>query len=54
VIPGGLTLSALLNPTVNPFKRFGPDTLPPWLIDWALDNRSAMVTDLEFREYAYH
>jgi glutamine synthetase len=36
-------LSALLNPTVNSFKRFGPDTLAPWLVDWGLDNRSAMV-----------
>jgi len=36
-------LSALLNPTVNSYKRLGPDTLAPWLIDWGLDNRSAMV-----------
>jgi glutamine synthetase len=36
-------LSALLNPTINSFKRFGPDTLAPWLIDWGLDNRSTMV-----------
>ena len=36
-------MSALLNPTVNSYKRFGPDTLAPWLIDWGLDNRSAMV-----------
>jgi glutamine synthetase len=36
-------LSALLNPTVNSYKRFGPDTLAPWLIDWGLDNRSTMV-----------
>lgn len=36
-------LSAILNPTVNSYKRFGPDTLAPWLIDWGLDNRSAMV-----------
>ncbi len=36
-------LSALLNPTINSYKRFGPDTLAPWLIDWALDNRSAMI-----------
>jgi glutamine synthetase len=36
-------LSALLNPTVNSYKRFGPDPLAPWLIDWGLDNRSAMV-----------
>jgi glutamine synthetase len=36
-------LSALLNPTINSYKRFGPDTLAPWLIDWGLDNRSAMI-----------
>nr|WP_237534352.1 glutamine synthetase family protein [Streptomyces sp. SID3343] len=36
-------LAALMNPTVNSYKRFGPDTLAPWLIDWGLDNRSAMV-----------
>ncbi|GAA3437440.1 glutamine synthetase family protein [Kutzneria kofuensis] len=36
-------LTALTNPTVNSYKRFGPDTLAPWLIDWGLDNRSAMV-----------
>ncbi|MFE0100933.1 glutamine synthetase family protein [Streptomyces sp. NPDC059009] len=36
-------LTALVNPTVNSYKRFGPDTLAPWLIDWGPDNRSAMV-----------
>lgn len=36
-------LTALANPTINSYKRFGPDTLAPWLIDWGLDNRSAMV-----------
>jgi glutamine synthetase len=36
-------IASLLNPTVNSYKRFGPDTLAPWLIDWGLDNRSAMV-----------
>ncbi|MEU6993996.1 glutamine synthetase family protein [Streptomyces sp. NPDC046465] len=36
-------LAALLNPTVNSYKRFGPDTLAPWLIDWGFDNRSAMI-----------
>lgn len=36
-------LAALANPTVNSYKRFGPDTMSPWLIDWGLDNRSAMV-----------
>ncbi len=33
----------MLNPTVNSYKRFGPDTLAPWLVDWGLDNRSAML-----------
>ncbi len=36
-------LAAIHNPTINSYKRFGPDTLAPWLIDWGLDNRSAMV-----------
>ncbi|MFV0461245.1 MAG: glutamine synthetase family protein [Actinomycetales bacterium] len=36
-------LAALSNPTINSYKRFGPDTLAPWLIDWGMDNRSAMV-----------
>jgi len=36
-------LAAILNPTINSYKRFGPDTLAPWLIDWGLDKRSAMV-----------
>jgi glutamine synthetase len=36
-------MAALLNPTINSYKRFGPDTLAPWLIDWGLDNRSAML-----------
>jgi glutamine synthetase len=36
-------LAAICNPTINSYKRFGPDTLAPWLIDWGFDNRSAMV-----------
>jgi glutamine synthetase len=36
-------LSALTNPTVNAFKRLGPDTLAPFRINWGLDNRSTMV-----------
>lgn len=36
-------LAAIENPTINSYKRFGPDTLAPWLIDWGLDNRSAMI-----------
>src|SRR2546423_478146 len=36
-------MRTLLNPKINSYKRFGTDTLAPWLIDWGLDNRSAMV-----------
>jgi len=36
-------LSALTNPTVNAFKRLGPDTLAPFRVNWGLDNRSTMV-----------
>ncbi len=36
-------LAAISNPTINSYKRFGPDTLAPWLIDWGHDNRSAML-----------
>jgi glutamine synthetase len=36
-------LAAISNPTINSYKRFGPDTLAPWLMDWGLDNRSAMI-----------
>ncbi|HVB42862.1 MAG TPA: glutamine synthetase family protein [Streptosporangiaceae bacterium] len=36
-------LAALMNPTINSYKRFGPDTLAPWLVDWGLDNRSALI-----------
>ncbi|GAB2621688.1 glutamine synthetase [Paractinoplanes abujensis] len=36
-------LAALLSPTITSYKRFGPGTLAPWLIDWGLDNRSALV-----------
>jgi glutamine synthetase len=43
VIAHAPALAALQNPTINSYKRFGPDTLAPWLIDWGLDNRSAMI-----------
>ena len=36
-------IAALANPTVNAFKRLRPDSLAPFLVDWGLDNRSAMV-----------
>jgi glutamine synthetase len=43
VLAHAKALTALVNPTINSYKRFGPDTLAPWLIDWGLDNRSAMI-----------
>ncbi|MCO1575072.1 glutamine synthetase family protein [Crossiella sp. SN42] len=36
-------LTALLAPTVNAYRRLQPDTLAPFLIDWGLDNRCALV-----------
>jgi glutamine synthetase len=43
VLEHASAIAAFNNPTINSYKRFGPDTLAPWLIDWGLDNRSAMV-----------
>ncbi|GAA3595867.1 type I glutamate--ammonia ligase [Streptomyces osmaniensis] len=36
-------LTALCNPTVNSYKRLSANSAAPWLIDWGLDNRCAMV-----------
>ncbi len=36
-------LVALTNPTVNAFRRLGPDTLAPYRANWGFDNRSCMV-----------
>jgi len=36
-------LAAFTNPTINAFKRLGPDTLAPYRADWGWDNRSTMV-----------
>ena len=36
-------LVAICSPTVNAFRRLGPDTLAPYRANWGLDNRSAMV-----------
>jgi glutamine synthetase len=43
ILAHATAIAAVANPTVNSYKRFGPDTLAPWLIDWGLDNRSAML-----------
>ena len=36
-------LTAFTNPTVNAFKRLGPDTLAPYRANWGYDNRSCMT-----------
>ncbi|MGO1054350.1 glutamine synthetase family protein [Crossiella sp. CA198] len=36
-------LTALLAPTINAYRRLQPDTLAPFLVDWGLDNRCALV-----------
>jgi len=36
-------IAALSNPTVNAYKRLGPDTLAPYRANWGHDNRSAML-----------
>ncbi len=36
-------LTAFTNPTVNAFKRLGPDTLAPYRANWGYDNRSCML-----------
>jgi glutamine synthetase len=37
------SLAAFTNPTVNAYKRLGPDTLAPYRSNWGYDNRSTMV-----------
>jgi glutamine synthetase len=36
-------VSALLNPTINAFKRLQPDSLAPYRANWGLDNRTTFV-----------
>lgn len=36
-------LAAFTNPTINAYKRLGPDTLAPYKANWGLDNRAAML-----------
>jgi glutamine synthetase len=36
-------LTALTNPSINAFKRLGPDTLAPYRANWGFDNRSCMI-----------
>lgn len=36
-------IAAFTNPTVNAYKRLGPDTLAPYRANWGYDNRSTMI-----------
>jgi glutamine synthetase len=43
IVHNAAALSAVTNPTVNAYKRLGPDTLAPYRANWGHDNRSAML-----------
>jgi len=43
ILKHAAALAAITNPTVNAFKRLGPDTLAPYKANWGLDNRATMV-----------
>jgi glutamine synthetase len=36
-------IAAFTNPTINSYKRLGPDTMAPYRNTWGYDNRSAMI-----------
>ena len=36
-------LVAVCNPTINAFKRLGPDTMAPYRANWGYDNRTTFV-----------
>lgn len=43
IVTHARALTAICNPTINAFKRLGPDTLAPARGNWGFDNRSAML-----------
>ncbi|CAN5545050.1 type I glutamate--ammonia ligase [soil metagenome] len=43
ILANSAALAAFTNPTINAFKRLGPDTLAPYRANWGHDNRSAML-----------
>ncbi len=43
ILENSSALAALANPTINAYKRLGPDTLAPYRANWGHDNRSAML-----------
>ena len=43
ILENAPALVAFTNPTVNAYKRLGPDTLAPYRANWGHDNRSTML-----------
>lgn len=43
ILANAPAVAAFSNPTVNAYKRLGPDTLAPYRANWGYDNRSAML-----------
>ncbi|MBX3098311.1 MAG: glutamine synthetase [Salinibacterium sp.] len=43
ILENAAALAALANPTINAYKRLGPDTLAPYRANWGHDNRSALL-----------
>ncbi len=43
ILANSAALAAFTNPTINAYKRLGPDTLAPYRANWGHDNRSAML-----------
>ncbi len=43
ILDNSAAVAALANPTINAYKRLGPDTLAPYRANWGHDNRSALL-----------
>jgi glutamine synthetase len=43
VLAHAAALMALLNPTINAYRRIQPDSLAPTHVNWGWDNRSALI-----------
>ncbi|MCX8528054.1 MAG: hypothetical protein ORN20_07940, partial [Candidatus Nanopelagicales bacterium] len=43
VLEHASALVAVCNPTINAFKRLGPDTMAPYRANWGYDNRTTFV-----------
>ena len=43
VLEHAAALVAVCNPTINAFKRLGPDTMAPYRANWGYDNRTVFV-----------